>query len=66
MRGSSASTSPGRRNINRVRVERTYVPTTANVGLHIDYWDDTGFTADGTFVSENEFHHAGMIFRRER
>jgi hypothetical protein len=32
----------------------------------IDYWDDTGFTADGTFVSENELHHGGMIFRRER
>jgi hypothetical protein len=29
-------------------------------GNHVDYWDDTGFTADGTFVSENEFHHAGM------
>jgi hypothetical protein len=35
-------------------------------GNHIDYWDDTGFTADGTFVSENELHHAGMILRRER
>jgi hypothetical protein len=35
-------------------------------GNHIDYWDDTGFTADGTFVSENELHHGGMIFRRER
>jgi hypothetical protein len=35
-------------------------------GNHIDYWDDTGFTADGTFVSEDELHHAGMILRRER
>jgi hypothetical protein len=35
-------------------------------GNHIDYWDDTGFTADGTFVSESELHHGGMIFRRER
>jgi Agrobacterium tumefaciens protein Atu4866 len=35
-------------------------------GNHIDYWDDTGFTADGTLVSENELHHAGMILRRER
>jgi hypothetical protein len=35
-------------------------------GNHIDYWDDTGFTADGTFVSENELHHAGMTLRRER
>lgn len=33
---------------------------------HIDYWDDTDFTADGTFVSRNELHHAGMILRRMR
>ena len=33
---------------------------------NIDYWDDTGFTADGTFVSRNELHHAGMVLRRER
>lgn len=35
-------------------------------GTHIDYWDDTGFTADGTFVSEDELRHGGMVFRRER
>ncbi len=35
-------------------------------GNQIDYWDDTGFTADGVFVSDNELHHGGMIFRRER
>lgn len=34
-------------------------------GSHIDYWDDTGFTADGTFVNQDELHHGGMIFRRE-
>jgi hypothetical protein len=33
---------------------------------HIDYWDDTGFTADGTFASDNVLHHAGMILYRER
>jgi hypothetical protein len=33
-------------------------------GRHIDYWDDTGFTADGEFVDENTLHHGGMIFRR--
>jgi len=33
-------------------------------GNHIDYWDDTGFTADGTFVDANTLHHGGMIFRR--
>jgi len=35
-------------------------------GNHIDYWDDSGFTADGTFVNENELHHGGMVFHRER
>ena len=35
-------------------------------GNHIDYWDDTGFTADGTFVSDSELHHGGMVFHRER
>ncbi|WP_246175534.1 Atu4866 domain-containing protein [Bradyrhizobium paxllaeri] len=33
-------------------------------GNHIDYWDDTGFTADGRFVDEDTLHHGGMIFRR--
>ncbi|TCK28296.1 putative ligand-binding protein with streptavidin-like fold [Ancylobacter aquaticus] len=33
-------------------------------GTHIDYWDDTGFTADGTFVDANTLHHGGMVFRR--
>lgn len=33
-------------------------------GTHIDYWDDTGFTADGEFVDDNTLHHGGMIFRR--
>ncbi|MFC0634235.1 Atu4866 domain-containing protein [Brevundimonas balnearis] len=35
-------------------------------GSHIDYWDDTGFTADGTFVNADELHHGGMIFYREK
>ncbi len=33
-------------------------------GTHIDYWDDTGFTADGEFVDQDTLHHGGMIFRR--
>ncbi|MCA1444482.1 Atu4866 domain-containing protein [Ensifer sp. IC4062] len=33
-------------------------------GSHIEYWDDTGFTADGDFVDENTLHHGGMILRR--
>lgn len=33
-------------------------------GTHIDYWDDTGFTADGEFI-DGVLHHGGMIFYRE-
>jgi hypothetical protein len=35
-------------------------------GNQIDYWDDTDFAADGVFVNDNELHHGGMIFFRER
>lgn len=48
-RGSRESAYQGRYEVN---------------GDHIDYWDDTGFTADGVFVDENTLHHGGMIFRR--
>ena len=34
-------------------------------GNHIDYVDDTGFTADGDFVN-GVLHHAGMVLYRER
>lgn len=33
-------------------------------GNHIDYWDDTGFTADGEFV-DDVLYHGGMVLRRE-
>ncbi len=33
-------------------------------GNQIVYWDNTGFTADGVFVSHDELHHGGMVFRR--
>lgn len=33
-------------------------------GNKIDYWDDTGFTADGEFVDDNTLLHGGMVFRR--
>lgn len=35
-------------------------------GNRIDYWDDTGFTADGVFVDDETLHHGGMVFRRQR
>jgi 5-hydroxyisourate hydrolase-like protein (transthyretin family) len=34
-------------------------------GHYIEYWDDTGFTADGDFV-DDILHHAGMVFYRKR
>ncbi|ACS58799.1 MULTISPECIES: Atu4866 domain-containing protein [Rhizobium] len=34
-------------------------------GNHIEYWDDTGFTADGDFVDGNTLHHGGMVLRRK-
>lgn len=34
-------------------------------GNHIDYWDDTGFTADGNFV-DGVLHHGGMILYRKK
>ncbi len=33
-------------------------------GNTIEYWDDTGFTADGEFV-DGVLHHGGMLFYRE-
>ncbi len=35
-------------------------------GNRIEYWDDTGFTADGVFVSPDVLHHGGMIFHRRK
>ena len=34
-------------------------------GNHIDYWDDTGFTADGEFI-DGVLHHGGMILHRKK
>ena len=33
-------------------------------GDHIEYWDDTGFTADGDF-RDGVLYHAGMVFYRQ-
>ncbi len=32
-------------------------------GSHIEYLDDTGFTADGDFV-DGVLHHGGMVLRK--
>ena len=34
-------------------------------GTHIEYWDDTGFTADGDFI-DDVLHHGGMILYRKK
>lgn len=34
-------------------------------GNEIFYKDDTGFTADGTFIDENTLHHGGYIFYKK-
>ncbi|KAM3114746.1 Atu4866 domain-containing protein [Phormidesmis sp. 146-33] len=34
-------------------------------GNRIDYWDDTGFTADGEF-RDGVLYHGGYVFYRER
>jgi Agrobacterium tumefaciens protein Atu4866 len=43
--------------------ERAYLGRYEVTGDHIEYWDDTGFTADGDF-RENVLYHGGMVLRR--
>ncbi|AMY68887.1 Atu4866 domain-containing protein [Frigidibacter mobilis] len=43
--------------------ERAYEGRYEITGTHIEYWDDTGFTADGDFVG-GILYHAGMVLRR--
>jgi hypothetical protein len=43
--------------------ERAYQGRYTVTGNHIDYWDDTGFTADGDFNGD-VLHHAGMVLHR--
>jgi len=48
----------------RGKRERAYEGRYEVSGQHIEYWDDTGFTADGDFVDANTLHHGGMVLRR--
>lgn len=34
-------------------------------GKYIEYWDDTGFTADGEFIGD-VLYHAGMVLHRKK
>ena len=44
--------------------ERAYEGRYEVTGDHIEYWDDTGFTADGDFI-DGVLYHAGMILYRK-
>lgn len=45
--------------------EAAYVGSYEVTGDHIEYVDDTGFTADGDF-RDDVLHHAGMVLRRRK
>jgi hypothetical protein len=55
----------GRYDEARGRKKHAYQGSYTVTGNHIDYVDDTGFTADGEFV-DGVLHHAGMVLHRER
>lgn len=44
--------------------EKAYQGRYRITGNRIEYWDDTGFTADGEFI-DGVLYHAGMIFYRD-
>ncbi|SMO85522.1 protein Atu4866 [Paracoccus laeviglucosivorans] len=44
--------------------ERAYQGRYEVTGDHIEYWDDTGFTADGDFV-DGVLYHGGMVLHRK-
>jgi hypothetical protein len=46
--------------------QSAYTGSYTITGNHIAYRDDTGFTADGTFVSDDVLHHGGYVFHRQR
>lgn len=54
----------GRYDEARGNRESAYRGTYRITGNHIDYVDDTGFTADGEFI-DDVLHHGGMILRRQ-
>ncbi|NHT78987.1 hypothetical protein G8E10_25130 [Rhizobiaceae bacterium CRRU44] len=56
----------GRYNEARGNRQSAYQGCYVVTSNHIDYWDDMGFTADGTFVDQDTLQHGGMIFYREK
>jgi len=43
--------------------ENAYTGRYESDGKRIEYWDDSGFTADG-FFADGVLHHGGMVMRR--
>ena len=58
--------SGGRYDEARGTRKSAYTGSYTITGTHIDYVDDTGFTADGEFVDPDTLHHGGYVFYRER
>jgi len=46
--------------------QSAYLSRYVVTGEHIDYSDDTSFTADGMFIDTDTLHHGGMIVYREK
>ena len=54
----------GRYDEARGNRESAYQGNYRITGNHIDYVDDTGFTADGEFI-DDVLYHGGMVLRRK-
>ncbi|WP_277372129.1 Atu4866 domain-containing protein [Pseudomonas sp. AA-38] len=54
----------GRYDEARGNRESAYQGNYRVIGNHIDYVDDTGFTADGEFIND-VLYHGGMVLRRK-
>jgi len=54
----------GRYDEARGNRESAYQGSYRLTGNHIDYVDDTGFTADGEFI-DDVLYHGGMVLRRQ-
>ena len=54
----------GRYDEARGNRESAYQGSYRVTGNHIDYVDDTGFTADGEFI-DDVLYHGGMVLRRK-
>ena len=55
----------GRYDEARGKVRSAYQGRYRVTGDHVDYVDDTGFTAEGDF-RDDVLYHAGMVLYRER